>query len=93
MVMELLPMSDLYQILYPKEPPASSDELDGSLKIQKYEKLKTWHSQLVSNLELRIRIGLDIAEGMKYLHSLSPPIIHRDLRSPNIFVSFLFYYY
>jgi hypothetical protein len=24
--------------------------------------------------------------GMKYLHSFKPPIVHRDLRSPNVFV-------
>jgi serine/threonine protein kinase len=23
---------------------------------------------------------------MKYLHSFKPPIVHRDLRSPNVFV-------
>jgi len=86
MVMELLPMSDLYQILYPKDPPSEVEIAEKPKSLQKYQLLQTWHAQLVSNLELRIRIALDIAEGMKYLHSLSPPIIHRDLRSPNIFL-------
>lgn len=35
---------------------------------------------------LRLKITLDIARGMKYLHSFVPPIMHRDLRSPNIFL-------
>ncbi len=35
---------------------------------------------------LRWRIALDVAKGMRYLHSYQPPIVHRDLRSPNIFV-------
>lgn len=38
-------------------------------------------------IELIDKIALDIAIGMDHLHSISPPIIHRDLRSPNIFVS------
>ena len=32
------------------------------------------------------QIAYDVAVGMNHLHSISPPIIHRDLRSPNIFV-------
>lgn len=35
---------------------------------------------------LRWKIALDIAKGMKYLHSFKPPIVHRDLRSPNVFM-------
>ena len=34
-----------------------------------------------------LRFGLDIARGMRYLHSSSPPQIHRDLKSPNLLVS------
>jgi serine/threonine protein kinase len=37
---------------------------------------------------LRLRIALDVAKGMYTLHSHEPPIVHRDLRSPNIFVRF-----
>ncbi len=36
--------------------------------------------------KLRTRIALDVALGIEYLHSLSPPVIHRDLRSPNVFL-------
>jgi len=35
----------------------------------------------------RLQIALDIALGMNYLHTCSPPIIHRDLKSPNIMIS------
>eukprot|EP00252_Welwitschia_mirabilis_P006836 TRINITY_DN17744_c0_g1_i1.p1 TRINITY_DN17744_c0_g1~~TRINITY_DN17744_c0_g1_i1.p1 ORF type:complete len:785 (-),score=139.45 TRINITY_DN17744_c0_g1_i1:397-2751(-) len=34
----------------------------------------------------RIRMALDVARGMNYLHRLSPPIIHRDLKSSNLLV-------
>ena len=36
--------------------------------------------------EQKFRISFDIAAGMEYLQALTPPIVHRDLRSPNIFV-------
>ena len=36
----------------------------------------------------RFELAIGIAEGMKFLHSLSPPIIHRDLKSPNILLTF-----
>mgnify|MGYP005995055357 CR=1 FL=1 len=44
------------------------------------------HSDRELPLALRIRISLDIANGMRYLQNISPPIMHRDLRSPNILV-------
>ena len=31
-------------------------------------------------VKLKLKLALDIAEGMNFLHSLDPPIIHRDLR-------------
>ena len=36
--------------------------------------------------ELRINMALQVAEGMMYLHNQDTPIIHRDLKSHNIFV-------
>lgn len=37
-------------------------------------------------LEARLNLALQVAEGMAYLHTQDPPIIHRDLKSHNIFV-------
>lgn len=34
----------------------------------------------------RLSMLLDIADGMQYLHNRMPPIIHRDLKSHNIFI-------
>jgi len=36
--------------------------------------------------EIRLSLALQIADGMAYLHTQTPPIIHRDLKSHNIFV-------
>ncbi|KAF8401308.1 hypothetical protein HHK36_012241 [Tetracentron sinense] len=34
----------------------------------------------------RVHMALDIARGVNYLHHCNPPIIHRDLKSSNLFV-------
>ncbi|KAL3518058.1 hypothetical protein ACH5RR_020647 [Cinchona calisaya] len=40
---------------------------------------------MVNSWRLRIRIALDCARGIEYLHSYSiPPIVHRDIKSSNI---------
>lgn len=35
----------------------------------------------------RLKFAKDIAEGMAYLHAVSPPIIHRDLKSLNLLLA------
>ncbi|KAK5576072.1 hypothetical protein RB653_007210 [Dictyostelium firmibasis] len=35
----------------------------------------------------RLKVALDISSGMAFLHSSTPPIIHRDLKSPNILLA------
>ncbi|KAK3231073.1 hypothetical protein Dsin_002954 [Dipteronia sinensis] len=34
----------------------------------------------------RLRMALDVAKGINYLHNLCPPILHWDLKSPNLLV-------
>ena len=41
---------------------------------------------LVLDDRRRLRMALDVARGMNYLHSCRPPIVHRDLKSPNLLV-------
>lgn len=43
-------------------------------------------SDEVFHWRIRAKLSLDIARGMRYLASQNPPIVHRDLRSPNIFI-------
>ena len=45
------------------------------------------HNYETFPVRLRLLIAWDIAKGMLSMHTQEPPIIHRDLRSPNIFVS------
>tara|TARA_R110002050_G_scaffold280655_1_gene427646 strand:- start:50 stop:646 length:597 start_codon:yes stop_codon:yes gene_type:complete len=39
--------------------------------------------------ELRLKIALDVAKAMEYMHGLVPPLCHCDLRSPNICITSL----
>eukprot|EP00698_Gefionella_okellyi_P005534 TRINITY_DN15046_c0_g1_i1.p1 TRINITY_DN15046_c0_g1~~TRINITY_DN15046_c0_g1_i1.p1 ORF type:complete len:568 (+),score=109.89 TRINITY_DN15046_c0_g1_i1:114-1817(+) len=39
------------------------------------------------SLELATRMALDVARGMAFLHSAQPPIVHRDLKSPNLLIT------
>ena len=34
--------------------------------------------------KLKFAFCFDIAKALEYLHSFQPPIVHRDLRSPNV---------
>eukprot|EP01129_Flabellula_baltica_P003408 TRINITY_DN13177_c0_g1_i1.p1 TRINITY_DN13177_c0_g1~~TRINITY_DN13177_c0_g1_i1.p1 ORF type:complete len:1086 (-),score=195.09 TRINITY_DN13177_c0_g1_i1:1811-5068(-) len=36
------------------------------------------------NWDLKLRIAHDIAKGMNFLHSVQPPLVHRDFKTPNI---------
>jgi hypothetical protein len=47
--------------------------------IHDYNRLIEWR--------LKLRIAFDMAQGLSFMHSLDPPIIHRDFKSPNVMVS------
>jgi serine/threonine protein kinase len=52
-----------------------------------YEVIQRWtQGKEVANWLRRLGMILDAAKGMQYLHSCNPPIIHRDLKSPNLLV-------
>ena len=44
------------------------------------------HTETPLDMRRRVKMGIDMAKGMAYLHSASPPIVHRDLKSPNLLV-------
>lgn len=44
------------------------------------------HHPLINRWDCRMRMGLEIAQGMEFLHSLQPPIIHRDFKTSNILI-------
>ncbi|PHU08534.1 Serine/threonine-protein kinase EDR1 [Capsicum chinense] len=48
---------------------------------------KTLHGNNQSlDFRRRLRMALDVARGMNYLHRRNPPIVHRDLKSSNLLV-------
>eukprot|EP01094_Clydonella_sp_ATCC50884_P024260 TRINITY_DN6032_c0_g1_i1.p1 TRINITY_DN6032_c0_g1~~TRINITY_DN6032_c0_g1_i1.p1 ORF type:complete len:1495 (+),score=611.24 TRINITY_DN6032_c0_g1_i1:260-4486(+) len=70
MVMEFAPLGDLSGLLRPKQ----RDGRRGRVDPQRFP------------LALQYAMLVDIARAMRYLHSINPPVIHRDLRSPNVFL-------
>ena len=36
--------------------------------------------------QIRYKLAIDMARGMAFLHSINPPLLHRDLKSPNVLV-------
>jgi serine/threonine protein kinase len=37
--------------------------------------------------EAKLKILFEIARSLDYIHSLNPPVIHRDIKPHNIFIS------
>ncbi|KAL5815372.1 hypothetical protein ACOSQ3_026157 [Xanthoceras sorbifolium] len=49
---------------------------------------RTLHkSNQALDIRRRLRMALDVAKGMNYLHRRNPPIVHRDLKSSNLLVN------
>nr|XP_043616935.1 probable receptor-like protein kinase At1g80640 isoform X2 [Erigeron canadensis] len=58
--------------------------LESQLHGPSHGRALTWHR--------RMKIALDIARGLEYLHErCNPPVIHRDLKSSNIFLDSKFH--
>ncbi|KAH3743624.1 leucinerich repeat kinase [Pelomyxa schiedti] len=89
MVMEFVTMGDLMKVLQKKSvtPEVSTSMPLGDGLNQYPEEDPTYLFKM--SWRLRLLLALDIAKGLSYLHSLHPPVIHRDLRSPNIFIKTL----
>eukprot|EP01117_Protostelium_nocturnum_P011694 TRINITY_DN4256_c3_g1_i11.p1 TRINITY_DN4256_c3_g1~~TRINITY_DN4256_c3_g1_i11.p1 ORF type:complete len:1743 (-),score=580.06 TRINITY_DN4256_c3_g1_i11:39-5267(-) len=47
------------------------------------------HKEGEISWDLKMRIAVDIAQGMHFLHTQTPPVLHRDLKSPNILLASL----
>ncbi|CAA0819364.1 Putative serine/threonine-protein kinase-like protein CCR3 [Striga hermonthica] len=69
------------------------EEKDERLLVYEYMKNGALHNHLhgntntnvINSWKMRIKISLDAARGVEYLHSYAvPPIIHRDIKSSNI---------
>lgn len=49
--------------------------------------LRSAHGEGLDINKWRVKLSLDVAEGVTYLHNHYPQIIHRDLKTSNILVS------
>jgi len=41
----------------------------------------------VVNWAVVLKLAMDIAQGMRFMHNFEPPLIHRDLKSPNVLLA------
>ncbi len=48
---------------------------------------KLLHSTDTISWDLRLTIATDVARGMQFLHGRNPPVIHRDMKSPNVLLN------
>ena len=57
--------------------------------LEALETLSSSHVPFIAPISpmLRLKLALDVCRGMVHMHSLNPPIVHRDLKTPNVFLT------
>ncbi|EIE18296.1 kinase-like protein, partial [Coccomyxa subellipsoidea C-169] len=70
------------------DPPCVVTEYCARGSLNDVLKRALYNSKYAEQLDWRVRLSmaLDAAKGMNYLHTSDPPVIHRDLKSPNLLV-------
>ncbi|GAY52658.1 hypothetical protein CUMW_143580 [Citrus unshiu] len=68
------------------EPPNLSIVTEYLSRGSLYKLLHIPDARVVVDERLRLNMAYDVAKGMNYLHQRRPPIVHRDLKSPNLLV-------
>ncbi|KAL6838511.1 hypothetical protein ACP4OV_031756 [Aristida adscensionis] len=68
------------------EPPNLSIVTEYLSRGSLYKLLHRSGAKDVLDERRRLNMAFDVAKGMNYLHRRSPPIVHRDLKSPNLLV-------
>lgn len=68
------------------EPPKLSIVTEYLSRGSLYKLLHIPDARVVVDERLRLNMAYDVAKGMNYLHQRRPPIVHRDLKSPNLLV-------
>ncbi|KAK3228438.1 hypothetical protein Dsin_000319 [Dipteronia sinensis] len=51
-----------------------------------YKLLHMPDNKMILDDRRRLKMAYDVVSGMNYLHQFKPPIVHRDLKSPNLLV-------
>ncbi|XP_062194397.1 serine/threonine-protein kinase CTR1 isoform X2 [Phragmites australis] len=68
------------------EPPNLSIVTEYLSRGSLYKLLHRSGAKEVLDERRRLNMAFDVAKGMNYLHRRNPPIVHRDLKSPNLLV-------
>uniref|UniRef100_A0A2P2KJL1 non-specific serine/threonine protein kinase n=1 Tax=Rhizophora mucronata TaxID=61149 RepID=A0A2P2KJL1_RHIMU len=68
------------------QPPKLSIVTEYLSRGSLYRLLHKSGAREVLDLRRRLNMAYDVAKGMNYLHNRNPPIVHRDLKSPNLLV-------
>lgn len=93
LVMEYAECGSLYKVLHQSKPEVSyhsGHAINWCLQVCKKNRSENNKSCLLSlqSIKLTSRFNFKCAKGVEYLHNMKPkPLIHRDLKSPNLLVS------